>query len=337
MVDTAREQQVVSAVPTGLLIGGQWRPAASGATFKVEDPSTGSVLTEVADASPADGMQALDAATKAQPGWAAFPPRERSEILRGAYELLLERQDDLALLMTLEMGKPLADARGEITYAAEFFRWFSEEAVRIDGGYAVAPSGQGRFLVMRQPVGPCLLDHAMELPDGDGHPQDRPGCGSGMHDGRQAGRADPVVDAGARRHPAGGRPARRRPQPDHDLGRGRRDGADDSGRPGPQAVLHRVDRGRAQAARAVRGPGDAYVHGTGRQRPVPGLRGRRSRCSGRGSHARQDAQHGRGLHRGKPVLRALLGGRRVRSPARRADVGAARSAGASRTAWWSVR
>jgi succinate-semialdehyde dehydrogenase/glutarate-semialdehyde dehydrogenase len=157
MVDTAREQQVVSAVPTGLLIGGQWRQATSGATFKVEDPSTGHVLTEVADASPADGMQALDAATKAQPGWAAVPPRERSEILRRAYDLLLERQDDLALLMTLEMGKPLADARGEIAYAAEFFRWFSEEAVRIDGGYAVAPNGQGRFLVMRQPVGPCLL------------------------------------------------------------------------------------------------------------------------------------------------------------------------------------
>ena len=157
MVDSAREQQVVSAVPTGLLIAGRWRPAAADATFEVEDPSTGRVLTEVADASPADGMAALDAATTAQPGWAAVAPRERSEILRRAYDLLLERQEDLALLMTLEMGKPLAEARGEIAYAAEFFRWFSEEAVRIDGGYAVAPSGQGRFLVMRQPVGPCLL------------------------------------------------------------------------------------------------------------------------------------------------------------------------------------
>ncbi len=157
MVDSAREQQVVSAVPTGLLIAGRWRPAAADATFEVEDPSTGRVLTEVADASPADGMAALDAATTAQPGWAAVAPRERSEILRRAYDLLLERQEDLALLMTLEMGKPLPEARGEIAYAAEFFRWFSEEAVRIDGGYAVAPSGQGRFLVMRQPVGPCLL------------------------------------------------------------------------------------------------------------------------------------------------------------------------------------
>jgi succinate-semialdehyde dehydrogenase/glutarate-semialdehyde dehydrogenase len=121
------------------------------------DPSTGRVLVEVADATKDDGLQALDAAAKAQPGWAAVPPRERSDILRRAYELLLERQEDLALLMTLEMGKPLAEARGEIAYGAEFFRWFSEEAVRVDGGYAVAPNGQGRLLVMRQPVGPCLL------------------------------------------------------------------------------------------------------------------------------------------------------------------------------------
>jgi succinate-semialdehyde dehydrogenase/glutarate-semialdehyde dehydrogenase len=157
MVDSAQEDKVVGAVPTGLLVGGRWRPAEAGATFTVEDPSTGKVLTEVADASPADGLAALEAASKAQPAWAAVPPRERSEILRRGYELLLERQEDLALLMTLEMGKPLAEARGEIAYAAEFFRWFSEEAVRIDGGYAVAPNGQGRFLVMRQPVGPCLL------------------------------------------------------------------------------------------------------------------------------------------------------------------------------------
>jgi succinate-semialdehyde dehydrogenase/glutarate-semialdehyde dehydrogenase len=155
--DFAREEKVVRSVPTGLFIGGTWRPAESGATFKVEDPSTGRVLAEVADASPADGMEALAAAAQAQASWAAVPPRERSDILRRAYDLLLERQEDLALLMTLEMGKPLAEARGEIVYAAEFFRWFSEEAVRIEGGFSVAPNGQGRLLVMREPVGPCLL------------------------------------------------------------------------------------------------------------------------------------------------------------------------------------
>jgi succinate-semialdehyde dehydrogenase/glutarate-semialdehyde dehydrogenase len=155
--EIAREEKVVSSVPSGLFIGGGWRPAESGATFAVEDPSTGRVLAQVADASPADGMQALEAAAKAQASWAAVPPRERSDILRRAYDLLLERTEDLALLMTLEMGKPLAEARGEIAYAAEFFRWFSEEAVRIEGGFAVAPNGQGRLLVMREPVGPCLL------------------------------------------------------------------------------------------------------------------------------------------------------------------------------------
>ena len=155
--EIAREEEVVGSVPSGLFIDGAWRPAESGATFAVEDPSTGRVLARVADASPADGMLALDAAAKAQSSWAAVPPRERSDILRRAYDLVLERKEDLALLMTLEMGKPLSEARGEVVYAAEFFRWFSEEAVRIDGGYQVAPNGQGRLLVMREPVGPCLL------------------------------------------------------------------------------------------------------------------------------------------------------------------------------------
>ncbi len=126
-------------------------------TLPVQDPSTGEVLAEVADASPADAIAALDAAVEAAPTWAAHPPRERGEILRRAFEMINERADDLALLMTLEMGKPLAESRSEIVYAAEFLRWFSEEAVRIDGRYATAPGGNGRLLTMRQPVGPCLL------------------------------------------------------------------------------------------------------------------------------------------------------------------------------------
>ncbi len=152
-----RERAVVDAVATELFINGRWRPASGGQTFDVEDPSTGKVLCAVADAAPEDGMAALDAAVAAQAGWAAHPPRERGEILRRAYELMMQRQDDLALLMTLEMGKPLAESRAEIAYAAEFFRWFAEEAVRIGGGFATAPNGSGRFLVMRQPVGPSLL------------------------------------------------------------------------------------------------------------------------------------------------------------------------------------
>jgi succinate-semialdehyde dehydrogenase/glutarate-semialdehyde dehydrogenase len=151
------ETRVVDAVPTGLFIGGEWRAAASGATLVVDDPATGKALCEVADAGPEDGMAALAAATAAQQSFAAMPPRERGEILRRAFELIMARIDDLALLMTLEMGKPLAESKGEIAYAAEFFRWFAEEAVRIDGGYAVAPNGASRFLVHRQPVGVSLL------------------------------------------------------------------------------------------------------------------------------------------------------------------------------------
>jgi succinate-semialdehyde dehydrogenase/glutarate-semialdehyde dehydrogenase len=151
------ETGVVGSVDKELFIGGKWVPASGGKTFAVNDPSTGEPLCEVADASPDDGVAALDAAVAAQADWAAVAPRERGEILRRAYELLIKRSDELALLMTLEMGKPLAESKGEITYAAEFFRWFAEEAVRIGGDYAVAPNGAGRFLVTRQPVGPALL------------------------------------------------------------------------------------------------------------------------------------------------------------------------------------
>jgi succinate-semialdehyde dehydrogenase/glutarate-semialdehyde dehydrogenase len=157
MITDPRERTVLDAVPTQLLIGGEWRPAASGATFPVEDPATGDTIADVADARAEDALAALAAATAAQAEWAAHPPRERGEILRRTYELLTERADDLALLMTLEMGKPVADSHAEITYAAEFFRWFSEESVRVDGRYTVEPSGRGRLLVLRAPVGPCLL------------------------------------------------------------------------------------------------------------------------------------------------------------------------------------
>jgi succinate-semialdehyde dehydrogenase / glutarate-semialdehyde dehydrogenase len=151
------EARVVQGVEKRLFIDGKWLDATDVRTFDVTDPATGRTLCAVADASPADGMAALDAAVAAQSEFAATSPRERADILSRAFGLLHERTDDLAPLMTLEMGKPLAEARGEITYAAEFFRHFAEEAVRIDGGYQTAPAGGSRFLVTRQPVGPCLL------------------------------------------------------------------------------------------------------------------------------------------------------------------------------------
>jgi succinate-semialdehyde dehydrogenase/glutarate-semialdehyde dehydrogenase len=151
------EASVVGAVGKQLFIAGEWREADGGKTLPVEDPSTGAVIARVADASPADGKAALDSAVASQPGWAATPPRDRGEMLRKAFELITERADDLALLMTLEMGKPLRESRAEIAYAAEFFRWFSEESVRVAGRYSVAPNGATRLLTMKQPVGPCLM------------------------------------------------------------------------------------------------------------------------------------------------------------------------------------
>jgi succinate-semialdehyde dehydrogenase/glutarate-semialdehyde dehydrogenase len=149
------EKTVLDSVPTQLFIAGEWRDASSGDTLDVEDPSTGEALVAVADATPDDAKAALDACCEAQAEWAATAPRERGEILRRAFERLTERADELALLMTLEMGKPLAESKAEITYASEFFRWFAEEAVRIEGRFATAPNGAGRLITMRQPVGPC--------------------------------------------------------------------------------------------------------------------------------------------------------------------------------------
>src|SRR4051794_39644774 len=142
-------------VPTGLFVGGEWR-AGSG-TFEVHDPADATVLAQVADATVEDTTAAVDAAAAALPAWAATPPRKRSEILRRAFELMVERGEEIALLMVRENGKTLTDARGEVTYAAEFFRWFAEEAVRIDGDYRIAPAGLTRTVVTRQPVGVCLM------------------------------------------------------------------------------------------------------------------------------------------------------------------------------------
>jgi hypothetical protein len=159
-------------------------------TEVVEDPSTGVTLTEVADADAADALAALAAADAAQAGWAATPARQRGEILRRGFEALMDDIDDLALLMTLEMGKPLVEAKAEIAYAAEFLRWFSEEAVRIPGDYRPAPAGGSRLITVRQPVGPAPLITPW-----------RPGCLRS---------AEPRDD-----HPSGGhhRAAHRRPPP----------------------------------------------------------------------------------------------------------------------------
>ncbi len=155
-ITPSQEQQVVDRVPKQLYIGGEWRDGAKG-TLSVEDPSTGESLCDVADASVDDAKAALDAAVDAGPAFAKMAPRDRGEILRRAFEMIIERKEELALLMTLEMGKTVKESQAEITYAAEFFRWFAEEAVRVEGRYAVNSNGQGRVLTMKQPVGPCLM------------------------------------------------------------------------------------------------------------------------------------------------------------------------------------
>ncbi|GAA4661242.1 NAD-dependent succinate-semialdehyde dehydrogenase [Amycolatopsis dongchuanensis] len=154
---TIDPDSIVKAVPVELFIGGLWRPASDGARIRVADPATEQEIASVASASVADGLDAVTAAYEAGPGWAATAPRKRAEILRRAFELMTGRADELAALIVLENGKTLADARGEIAYAAEFFRWYSEEAVRGTGTVQTAPSGTNHILVLRQPIGVSVL------------------------------------------------------------------------------------------------------------------------------------------------------------------------------------
>jgi succinate-semialdehyde dehydrogenase/glutarate-semialdehyde dehydrogenase len=179
MTAAALEKTALGDVPKELFIGGQWRAATGAGTLAVEDPATGEDLVEVADAQPEDAMAALAAAHEAQARWGEHPPRERGEILRRAFEEIVSRTDELAMLMTLEMGKSLAESRAEISYAAEFFRWFSEEAVRIHGRYMVNTTGKGRVLTMRQPVGPCVFVTPWNFPTAMGTRKMAPAIAAG--------------------------------------------------------------------------------------------------------------------------------------------------------------
>jgi succinate-semialdehyde dehydrogenase/glutarate-semialdehyde dehydrogenase len=160
--------EVIESAPRQRFIGGEGRDAAGGATLPVEEPATGETLCEVADATREDATAALDAAVAAQAEWAATSPNERSEILHRAFEALGDQADELALLMTLEMGKSVTESKAEIAYAAEFFRWFSGEALRLDGYYKTAGNGASRVLVMRQPVGPCFFITPWNFPNAMG-------------------------------------------------------------------------------------------------------------------------------------------------------------------------
>jgi succinate-semialdehyde dehydrogenase/glutarate-semialdehyde dehydrogenase len=157
MVSPQDEQRVLDMVPKGIYIDGKWKDASDGKTLDVIDPATGKVLATIADASAEDGMAAIDAADRAQAEWAKTAPRYRAELLRAAFEKVAAMADDFALLMSLEMGKPVAEAKGEVAYGNEFIRWFSEEAVRVTGRYGTAPDGKNRIMVLKRPVGPSLF------------------------------------------------------------------------------------------------------------------------------------------------------------------------------------
>lgn len=156
-IDPSIETDLLARIPRGLYINGEWRNSSDASTFDVIDPATERTLAAIADARPADGLAALDAAAAASESWAATAPRVRAELLRAAFERVTQRADDFALIMTMEMGKPIAEAYGEVAYGSEFLRWFSEETPRISGRYATAPDGKNRLLVLKRPVGPSLF------------------------------------------------------------------------------------------------------------------------------------------------------------------------------------
>ncbi|MCC7128658.1 MAG: aldehyde dehydrogenase family protein, partial [Microbacteriaceae bacterium] len=149
-----REAQLLASVPDKLFIAGKWVESSSGKKLDVFDPATGKTIKSIADGTADDAQKAMDAAADAQDSWAATAPRERSDLLRRAFNLLAERAEDFALLMTIEMGKPLSEAMAEVKYGNEFLRWFSEEAVRIQGRYGSNPEGTGMMIVTQRPVGP---------------------------------------------------------------------------------------------------------------------------------------------------------------------------------------
>ncbi len=177
--ESSAEASVLENVPKGLFIEGKWREATGGGTLDVTDPSTGEAIAAVADATPEDAMDALGAADEAFAEWKDSAPRDRADILHAAYDRVTERSDELALLMTLEMGKTVAESTAEITYAANFLRWCAEEAVRIDGRYSRNETGTGRVLTLRQPVGPCLFITPWNFPMAMGTRKNAPAISAG--------------------------------------------------------------------------------------------------------------------------------------------------------------
>ena len=295
MSNSEQEKQVLDRAPHQLLIGGEWRDASGGATLPVEDPSTGESLCEIADATPEDAQAAIDAAAEAQPAWAATAPNERSEILYRAFEALTAQADDLALLMTLEMGKAVAESKAEIAYAAEFFRWFSGEALRIDGYYKTAGNAASRVLVMRQPIGPSYFITPWNFPNAMGTRKIGPAIAAGCTMVAKPAQQTPLSMLALAKLLERVRPAARGPERGHRQVFERDLEADHRRPAAEEALLHRLDRGRQEADRPGRRQRAQGLDGARRQRAVSDLRRRRRRRRGRGRDDRQDAKRRRGL------------------------------------------
>ena len=310
---------LLANVPTDLWIGGKWRKASDGARFDVIDPATENRSPRSrAPPSRTPRRRSMPRAPRF-PAWAAKKPRERGEILRKAFELIMRDAERLAKLITIENGKALSDSRGEVAYAAEFFRWNAEEAVRNLGQL------YDRAVVRRAHPGAAQAGRhrgagdAVEFPRRDGDAQDRPGARRRLHGGAQARLRHAAHHAGADADPGRGRRAGGRRQR-HPVALVRQGGERDAARSArARRLLHRLDRGRPQAAARGRRQHRQAGDGARRQRAVHRVRGCRHRCRDRGRDDRQDAQHGRGLHGGEPLLRAREGARRVRQEAHRQD------------------
>ncbi len=263
-------------------------------------------------------MAALEAAVSAQASWAHSAPRDRSRILRRAAEALRDESEQMARLLTAEMGKPLAESRAEVEFAADYLEWFAEEAVRIGGRTCSSPDGESQHLVVRTPVGPCLVVTPWNFPLAVPARAIGPALAAGCTLVLRPSSLTPLSAPGARAAPSRGRPSGRRPQHRGELGR-RGDRPASLRRAHPQADLHRLGGRRPPPDRKERRPGAAGLGRARRLRPVPGLRRCRHGRRDRGCRRGQDAKRRGGLHRGQPLLRRAVGLRRVHPPPGRAD------------------
>ncbi len=262
-------------------IDGAWRDAGSGGTIAVDDPATGTLVGTVPKFGAAETREAIEAAQRALAGWRARTAKERAFVLRRWYELMLEHQDDLARLMTIEQGKPLLESRGEVAYAAAFLEWFGEEAKRVYGDIIPGHQADKRILVVKQPIGVVGCITPWNFPLAMITRKAGPAIASGCTRRPQAGFADAVLGAGARRARQPCRHPRRRLQRRHRFGRRHRRRAQLEP-PGQEAVIHRLDGGRQAADDAVRDDGQEGVARAGRQRAVHRVRRCRPRRRGRG-------------------------------------------------------